>query len=252
MPRGTMKSPAKKNAGNARYDKMPMYGFWISPRSVVGSRKSQDTVAEVTIAIPTMLSQLSARYTRDDNQAPNNFPGIELFTGRLLFGSGLLPFLILMHLILMHMILMHSNAITGVPGAIHRINFGIENCRIKVPDYDRQRRQDCLIEVHRGSHIQPVLRKEGKHQVIGPQDAPGGYHDDGAPDNRPILGLFNVAMRRPRRFRFAQPHVVRKRARRLGGIAQARRQLKPVAAQLAAHDQRDQVGDADRDKHNGG
>ena len=35
-----------------------MYGFFASPRSVVGRRNSQNTVAVVTISTPAMLIQL--------------------------------------------------------------------------------------------------------------------------------------------------------------------------------------------------
>ena len=55
---------------------MPKYGLWVSPPSVVGSRKSQKTVAVVTTTTPVRLIQLLERCTSGESQPRRTSGGI--------------------------------------------------------------------------------------------------------------------------------------------------------------------------------
>ena len=48
----------------------------------------------------------------------------------------------------------------GQEGGVQRVDVGVENHRIEVPDHDGQRGQHGLVEVDRGGDIQPALGQQ--------------------------------------------------------------------------------------------
>src|ERR1019366_2028357 len=60
--------PRKNGPGTVRNARMPMYGFSVPPRSVMGSRKSQKMVVVVTSTTPVRLIQLLDRCTIGESQ----------------------------------------------------------------------------------------------------------------------------------------------------------------------------------------
>src|SRR5215813_4803799 len=68
IPSGMRNNPPKNGAGIVRNARMPTYGFSVSPRSVIGRRNSQKTVAVVTMITPARLIQLFERWTKGESQ----------------------------------------------------------------------------------------------------------------------------------------------------------------------------------------
>ena len=78
------------------------------------------------------------------------------------------------------------------PGPVHRVDVGIDEDLVEVPDDDGQRGQDRFVEVNGGGNIDPPARQQIAHPDLGPHHDAGEAHERGAPDERPVLGLLAV------------------------------------------------------------
>src|ERR1039457_7008179 len=68
---------------------------------------------------------------------------------------------------------------------VERVDVGVEDDGVEVPDDDRQGGEDGLEQMNRRSHVEPALREESHDQGVGPKEGSGSNHDDRAPDHRP-------------------------------------------------------------------
>src|SRR5262249_34968878 len=123
MPSGIRIRPAKNGAGIVRNARIPTYGLVVSPRNVMGRRKSQKMVAVVTTTTPVRLIQLLDRCMSGDSQPlPRPFEGL---IGMIAYGQldrrpGRST----------------GDALAGPECGIQRIYIGIENHGIEVPHDD--------------------------------------------------------------------------------------------------------------------
>ena len=58
---------------------------------------------------------------------------------------------------------------TGEKGRVQRVNVGVENDGIEVPDDNGQGGQQGFIEMHGGGHVKPALWQPSHGEIVGPQ-----------------------------------------------------------------------------------
>src|SRR5471032_1230071 len=69
-----------------------------------------------------------------------------------------------------HLALRHA---AGEPREAHRVDVGVENHEVEMPDDDRERREDRLVEVDRTRDIEAELGEQADGGVVEPQDRAG-------------------------------------------------------------------------------
>src|SRR5579862_3385637 len=94
------------------------------------------------------------------------------------------------------------------PGPVHRIHIWVKEDLVEVPDDDGQGCQDRLIEVDRGSDIEPPARHVIAHENFGPQHHASHGHDHHAPDQRPVFSLLRVVETRKLRLAGSEAEIV--------------------------------------------
>src|ERR1039457_575936 len=195
IPRGIINRPAKNGPGRTRNARMPRYGFSTPPRSVIGNKKSQKTVAVVTITTPARLIQLLDRWTTGDSQPRplrSELLGViacKSVSRNLRFHRR--------YVFLRELLSLYTT--TGQERGVQRVDIGIENGGVQVPDHNRHGCQDGFVEVDGSGDVQKALGKHSHDEIVGPKQQTGGNHDHGAPDHSPVLGLLDIAMGGARR-----------------------------------------------------
>src|ERR1019366_2626621 len=72
------------------------------------------------------------------------------------------------HRMALSRLLLLSYCNTGKKGGVQRVHVGIENGGVKVPDHNRQRGQQSLVEMNRGGDVEPTLRQQSQDQIVRP------------------------------------------------------------------------------------
>src|SRR5215831_6532166 len=91
---------------------------------------------------------------------------------------------------------------------VYRINVRIENDMIEVPDDNRERGQDRLVEMDGQSDVNPPTRKETEEADLEPDHQAGETHDEGAPDDGPVLGLLCITKARDLRLDALEAEII--------------------------------------------
>ena len=76
-------------------------------------------------------------------------------------------------MLLRHFFLRHP---PGEPGEVHGINVGVEDHEIEMPDDNRERREDRLVEVDGARDVEAEFGEESDRGVVEPQDHAGDAH----------------------------------------------------------------------------
>src|ERR1043166_214935 len=84
----------------------------------------------------------------------------------------------------------HASAPTS---PIERIDIGIENDVVEMPDHDGETGKDGLVVMDCQRHVQRPTGQELGDGEFEPNHQAGGAHDDGAPEYGPILQLLWIA-----------------------------------------------------------
>lgn len=104
---------------------------------------------------------------------------------------------------------------TGQPGGIHRIDLRIKDRRVEMPDQNGQRSQNRFVIMNNKGDVQYSLGQEPYEKVVKPEDETGKDHNHIAPDERPILRLFDVAEPFKLRFFLGEAQVVQRTLKEL-------------------------------------
>ena len=84
--------------------------------------------------------------------------------------------------------------VSGEEGPFDRIFFGIEHDEVKVPDDDGRAGEDGFVVVDGDADIEKPFREVGEGPLFVGQEPASEHHHDGTPDERPVLGFFDVAV----------------------------------------------------------
>src|SRR5579871_1012865 len=180
---------------------MPMYGLGFVAMTSIRTKRNMFARLTSTSAIPARLMGLRSSIRRPclASTVPLGDFSSSMFSLRDFFfvlGFGLpegavcfVQCLAVQSVFLLVVVQWHFSV---PPGPVHRVNIGIQKYLVKVPHYDRQRRQYSFVIMNRGCYIQPPPRQMIADAHFGPQRYAGYAHHDHAPDQSPVFRFFCI------------------------------------------------------------